>query len=234
MKKAATIFLILATFSYLYSNQRIKDMPKLQNLTGRTVNNFTVLKIHGRTGSGRRLFTLWLCKCNDCGHEFTARTGAINYGDAACAPCSYKRKVTHGMVESMEYKSWRSMKSRCLNPKDDNYADYGGRGISVSQEWVNSFETFFADMGRKPSSKHSIERIDVNGNYEPSNCRWATMTEQANNRRNNTRLTFRGITLNQKEWCNKLGLCESTVHNRILKGMSIEDALTIPVRPKIV
>lgn len=92
-------------------------------------------------------------------------------------------KTTHGMSHTSEYKSWASLKERCSNPNGQDWPDYGGRGITVCDRWRDSFEAFFADMGRKPTPKHSIDRIDVDGNYEPGNCRWADAVTQANNKR---------------------------------------------------
>lgn len=89
----------------------------------------------------------------------------------------------HGMSKTPEYRAWAHMKGRCLNEGDDRYKYYGARGITICQEWVNSFSQFYKDMGERPSSRHSIERDDVDGNYEPSNCRWATSAEQVKNRR---------------------------------------------------
>lgn len=133
------------------------------------------------------------------------------------------------MWRSREYTSWQAMNQRCYNPKDDHFKDYGNRGIKVCDRWVESFENFYADMGSRPA-KTTLDRKDVNGHYELSNCRWATVKEQANNRRNNTYLTFMGEKLTQKQWSERLNLSESTIHNRLLKGMSVEEAFTKPVR----
>jgi hypothetical protein len=122
------------------------------------------------------------------------------------------------------------MKTRCENPDSKHYRHYGGRGIKVCERWA-SFENFLVDMGKKPSRRHSIERDDVNGDYAPDNCRWATMDEQANNRRNNHPIEFRGKTQNMTQWARELGLSEDMVERRInLLGWSYEKALTTPHR----
>lgn len=90
---------------------------------------------------------------------------------------------THGMTNTSEYRSWHHMKGRCLNPKDYDYKNYGGRGIDICQDWVDSFESFYKDMGPKPSRNHSLERIDNSKGYNKENCKWATRKEQNNNQR---------------------------------------------------
>lgn len=94
-----------------------------------------------------------------------------------------KYRLKHGMHNTPEYKAWRGMRTRCYNPNDAHYKNYGGRGIEVCEKWRIDFTTFYADMGPRPSEIHSLDRIDVNGNYEPSNCRWATRSEQQKNKR---------------------------------------------------
>jgi hypothetical protein len=135
-----------------------------------------------------------LCRC-DCGREVETRVDSLKRGqkkqcgdharvvsDAQRAATGQKNK-THGLSKSAEYNSWVGMKARCLNPNNDRYDDYGGRGISICAEWVDSFETFLRDMGKKPTAGRSLDRINVDGNYEPKNCRWATAREQTQNRR---------------------------------------------------
>lgn len=127
----------------------------------------------------------WLCECS-CGGEKTVRGGALTSGNVISCGCRANlslHSVTHGMTGQAEYIAWKAMKARCLNPNHKSYAGYGGRGISICKEWECSFENFFRDMGFRPSELHSVDRIDNDGNYEPSNCRWATKAEQTRNRR---------------------------------------------------
>lgn len=112
---------------------------------------------------------------------------------------------TRGYKTSKEYNSWLSMKARCYNPNHEHFHFYGGRGIKICDRWLNSFENFLSDMGTAPSPTHSIDRIDNDGNYEQSNCRWLTHKEQCNNRRNNIYFTMDGITKTLAEWCTENG-----------------------------
>ena len=129
-----------------------------------------------------------------------------------------------------EYISWYSMLRRCNNPKDKEYHNYGGRGISVCERW-SKFENFIADMGDKPSPHHSLDRYpDKNGNYEPSNCRWATMLEQGLNRRTNRNVTYMGKTQTVSQWSQELGINDTTIYQRIRYGWTMEEALSTPVK----
>lgn len=141
-------------------------------------------------------------------------------------------KVKHGMHLSSEYNSWAMMKSRCANPNNPVFSYYGGRGIQVCDRWLESFEAFLADMGRKPNRSFSIDRIDVNGNYEPSNCRWADKREQAQNTRANRDVTVDGVTMCVTEWARITGISISTIYVRTGRGWSWEEAVSIPPDPK--
>lgn len=160
---------------------------------GDVYNRLTAVEFIGTT---RRKQKLWLWKCS-CGNDKLALAASVKCGNATSCGCYGAEQVAasvrkHGHRETPEYNVWCHIKSRCYNPKNEKYALYGGRGITVCDEWLNSFEAFLKDVGYRPRSGYSIDRIDTNGNYEPGNCRWSTQKEQCNNRRNNSRLMFRG------------------------------------------
>jgi hypothetical protein len=127
-----------------------------------------------------------------------------------------------------EYAAWNNMKNRCLNPNVKAYKDYGGRGIKVCDRWIQSFENFINDMGKKPSPSHSIDRIDYNGNYEPSNCRWLLRSMQNLNKRNNRVLTIDGITDTVTGHAKRVGINRVTVGTRLIRGWPISDVLLKP------
>jgi len=139
--------------------------------------------------------------------------------------------ATHGMTKTSEHKSWSGIKERCFNPNHKGYSYYGARGITVCDRWKNSFENFFADMGLKPTPKHSIDRIDNNGNYCPDNCRWATKAEQANNKSTNRLITIGCVTLTIAQWTKEMGFGEMVIWDRLEAGWSEYKAVMTPVRP---
>lgn len=137
------------------------------------------------------------------------------------------------MCKTDEYNAWQHIRSRCYNKNSPAYPEYGGRGITVCDRWLESFENFYADMGPKPSRKHSIDRYpDNDGPYSPSNCRWATRAEQNRNTRQNVILEFNGKRMCLTEWADLLGICKTTLFARIQRdGWSVERALTTPADP---
>lgn len=138
------------------------------------------------------------------------------------------RSIQHGHSAGYEktrtYNCWKSMRQRCVNPKSRSYPYYGGRGIRVCDRW-NSFEAFLEDMGEMPDGM-SLDRINVDGNYEPDNCRWATRTEQMNNRRNNRMVEFEGERLTLADWARRIGVKYHTLMARLDSGMSVERAFS--------
>ena len=199
-------------------------MPAFKDLTGQKFNRLTVIE---RDTS--RKGTYWICKC-DCGDTKSIRASNLTTGRTHSCGCWYaETNITHHLSSVPEYQTFMSMKARCYNPKNKQYADYGGRGIRICDEWLDSFETFYADMGTKPSKTHSIDRINVNGIYEKSNCRWATVAEQNSNTRSNRLITHNGITLTLSQWADKTGIHRKTIQSRLENNCSIEEALTTPV-----
>ena len=141
-------------------------------------------------------------------------------------------KTTHGLSRTPEYQTWQHMKSRCFNPNNKAYSDYGGRGIAVCDRWKNSSQNFLADMGSRPTAKHSLDRIDNNADYSAENCKWSTRVEQQNNQRSNKPLiTIDGKTLTIAQWTEEMGYGESVIYNRLEDGWSELDAVITPVRP---
>lgn len=138
--------------------------------------------------------------------------------------------MKHGMTLTPEFKVWDTMLQRCSNPNNEKFPIYGARGIKVCERW-KEFKNFIEDMGRRPSSKHSLGRINNNRNYSPENCRWETAKEQARNRRSNRLLTFQGRKMTMVEWGEFTGFGMRNIHNRInYLHWPIEKTLTTPVR----
>lgn len=176
-----------------------------------------------------RIHHWWLCRCA-CRTEKWMRSSLLISGASQSCGCLQKelasaRMSVHGRSKEPEYASWSSMKKRCDSTSHSRYDLYGERGITYCQRWA-SYDSFLADMGRKPSMKHSLDRIDTNGNYEPSNCRWATDEMQANNKRSNHTVKFNGEAMSLKKYCRLNNLKYGTRVSRINKyGWSLEDVL---------
>lgn len=173
----------------------------------------------------------WETLC-DCGNKKVARTASMRNGDTTSCGCrlyeTQQDRKTHGMSETPEYKAWANMKNRCQSKNHRQYSEYGGRGIKVCARW-QTFETFLADMGKRPNGTTLDRHPDNDGNYEPSNCRWATRKQQQRNRRVCVQITLRGKTQCLTEWAEESGVHRRTVRARLVKGWSIEDAIFKPV-----
>ncbi len=211
--------------------QAIPTHRNFKDLTGKKFGRLLVISYAGKNYEKR---SVWNCTCN-CGNKRIVRTSCLTNGHTeSCGCISLDRAstlhLTHGMTKVPEYQSWKRMKRRCFDPKIWSFKYYGGRGITVAKEWADSFETFFAYVGPKPSPGHSIDRIDNNGNYEPGNVRWATKTEQAQNTRSIRIITFNGISMPVPAWEDKLGFTRGTIRQRLNRnGWSIEEAMTTSV-----
>lgn len=203
--------------------------PRFKDLTGMRFGKWLVLSEMPSNGTKVH----WLCRC-DCGNERAVRATRLTSEKSRCCGCRRVRPLgivcgkKHGMSRTAEYSVWQQIHQRCYNPAK-RHARYCGRGIRVSEQW-QSFEAFYDDMGPRPSSEHSIERRDNDGNYEKSNCYWATSKEQARNRRTSRLLTFKGETRCLTEWAEVVGLRPITLTSRLRLGWSVERALTAPVR----
>lgn len=173
----------------------------------------------------------WECVC-DCGYKFIIQIQSITgQKQRRCKYCFYKEKKTHGCSKLPEYQAWKHMMERCYDKNDKMYANYGGRGITICKRWHNP-KNFILDMGSRPSNKYSIDRINVNKSYSPSNCRWATKKEQMRNRTNNIYITYNGRTQILADWASECGLKAGCIKDRINSGWDIEKALATPSRNK--
>lgn len=179
----------------------------------------------------------WLVRC-DCGvtkyvAEVPLARGRTKSCGCRAAWFGRTNNLRHGHAGrgalTAEYAAWMAMRSRCTNPKNNSFRDYGARGIRVCERWSKSFESFLADVGRRPSPGHSIDRIDNSRGYEPGNVRWATRYQQNSNRRSNRVLTVRGRSMTLAQWAAELGVERRTLTTRLRLGWSVERVLTEPV-----
>ena len=208
----------------------LKNMPNKIDLTGKIFGRLTVVK----EGERRNSRMYWICKCK-CGNTKEIGACSLRSGHTKSCGCLKKEKsaekgknsATHRMIDTREYSTWSSMKSRCNNKKHTEYHNYGGRGIKICKRW-NKFENFFEDMGNRPKNR-SIDRKNNEGDYYKENCRWSTRVEQANNRRTNRFLIYEGERLNFVQWQEKLKLKTGTIGDRINAGWSTERTIETPV-----
>lgn len=171
----------------------------------------------------------WQCRC-DCGGIKVIYGASLKAGLTRSCGClkreiSVKRLTTHGMSRSPEFLAWETMLKRCDNPNSPAFKYYGGRGITIDPSW-RKFDQFFRDMGFRPSSKHSIDRVNNNGSYCKANCRWATRIEQANNRRNNHLVKLDGQVMTLTQAADRYSIPVKRASLRLRRGWSVEDAFT--------
>lgn len=204
---------------------------KMQDITGRRYGRWTVIKFHDAVRYTRATVIRWLCSC-DCGTEKIVQGQSLKNGKSVSCGCvrneAVRQRMTkHGMYKSSEYAAWAHMMDRCRNPRSSEFKNYGGRGIAVCEPWADA-AVFLADMGKRPSTKHSLERKKNNLGYSPENCIWATPPEQCNNKRTNRRLRFNGRVQTVAQWAREFKMKEKTLRKRLDLGWTTTDALTMP------
>lgn len=209
-------------------------MPNKINMIGYKSGRLTVVS-EAYNKNGRYY---WNCIC-ECGNNVTVAGTHLRNGNTKSCGCLQvdrvrELKTTHGLSHTTEHNSWIGMVQRCRDKNHFAYKYYGGKGIMVCERWNNSFQNFLDDMGKKPTPKHTIERIDSNIGYSMDNCRWATMAEQNLNKSDNHFLTFNGKRQTIKEWSDEVGIHYDTIRHRInTYGWSVDRALTeIPINYK--
>lgn len=176
---------------------------------------------------GKNKPSRWICRC-DCGVERGFRgTYLLDGRSKICGQNGHRTQLLSALHQP-EYSSWSGMRRRCLNPKSPRYKHYGARGIMVCDRWRGSFDNFFIDMGERPTTKHSLERIDNNGNYEPGNCRWATDKEQRRNTQRTVFVEFDGHRISLADYCEITGIKRNTIKSRLDRGWTLQEAVTIP------
>lgn len=206
-------------------------MSKLIDLTDQKFGKLTVIS---RDKNGANGVARWKCIC-DCGNVSIVRGSNLKNGSVKSCGClsHISQNATHRQSNTTLYRKWRSMIYRCENPKNRAYKDYGGRGVTVCEEWHDFLRFKEWVETTKPSGDYSIDRIDNSKGYNPENCRWASSEEQANNRRSNVMIEYNGEIHNLMEWSVRLGFDYKRVHNRIHKlGWSFEKAINEPTETK--
>ncbi len=194
-------------------------MANKKDLTGKKYGKLIAIRSIGKNKWG---IYKWLCQC-DCGKITVLDINS--FGKVKSCGCLLNSRNRMSVLHKEYYNIYSAMIQRCYNLNNRSYKRYGARGIKVCDRWLNSFENFFVDMGEKPSSEHSIDRIDNNGDYTPQNCRWATRKEQAQNTRRSRKLTFDGKTKTMSEWARQLKISRQCLQQRMKQGYSIKDAI---------
>jgi hypothetical protein len=202
-------------------------MPRIKNLVGQKFNRLLVVEDSGKRSNANRQ-VIWKCLC-DCGNY--AFIESVTLKRQKSCGCIVKERVVkpiHGHCRrkktSKTYFSWASMIQRCTNKNNPKYPIYGGRGITVCEQWKNDFAIFLKDMGVRPNGM-TLERINVNGNYEPSNCIWDTPKAQANNKRCNRILEFDGKKMTVSQWSDFIGISHVSLRMRLHRKWPLEKAL---------
>lgn len=206
--------------------KKVGDQVK-RNLVGLRFGLITVvryLKCHDRSGK------IWLCRCK-CGKEFLTQSNKLTSGHSKSCGCQLI-KHGHASNPTPEYRTWCAMNNRCLNPNNEAFRYYGGRGIKVCRGWQLSYEKFLRDMGDRPEGM-TLDRINNNGNYGPSNCRWATHQQQQNNQRRNRIIEFNGMRQTVTAWAREKKINAFLLFSRLYRGVPVDANLFNPPHVKI-
>lgn len=198
----------------------------MKNLIGQKFGRLTVVSKYDNSNDIGKKRVKWICKC-DCGNISIVRSDSLELGKIRSCGCSRNNLLNHyGLDGNRIYTIWRRMKDRCYNNKSKSFSCYGGRGIKVCDEWLTKFDNFYnwaINGGYKKTL--TLDRIDTNDDYCPENCRWATMREQNNNRRNNHYIEYNGEKLTLTQWANRYGVNPNTLRSRLKSGKSLKNAL---------
>lgn len=203
------------------------------DMTGAVCGSLTIL---GPAGKDRFGQMRWRCRCV-CGSMHEAAGGHLRNGGVTSCGCQKGQLCAEANVKhggsirgrmAPEYRAWSNMIDRCERVSSKSYKDYGGRGIKVCNRWRDSFAAFLEDVGSRPSTKHTLERIKFDDDYYPGNVKWATRLEQARNRRNNINITYKGETRGLREWAGLLGIKYGTLYHRYKRGISVEELFAPP------
>lgn len=209
----------------LHDREKHKVAHNVIDRSGQTFNYWSIIKYSHTDGKRRH----YLCRCK-CGTEQVRSVRGITNGNIkSCGCIKASTRITHRKSKTTIHNIWCGMKARCYNPNNDKWKWYGGRGIRVCKRWLNSFENFYKDVGDPPSKYHTLDRFpDQNGDYKPSNVRWATKKEQCENRTSNVLITINGDVKNLTQWCEIYNRDYFVVWARIKRGATSISALTKP------
>lgn len=202
-----------------------KPRKNFINLSGQTFREWLVVSFEGRSSKGKYYYS---CRCS-CGKMEIVRSDYLTDGISTSCGCVRNYPVHGDCIpgRTPEYRAWCSMKSRCLDEGNESYKNYGGRGIKICPEWIESYPAFLRDVGRRPNPRLSIHRANNDGNYEPGNVVWAGSVVQANHRRSSVFLTFKGRTLSIAQWAREKGVNRHTLHSWLNRGLTVEAALSM-------
>lgn len=209
-------------------------MQRRKISVGDTFGQLIIQEILEPVGAGKNKRQYYMCLCQ-CGEVTKVRRDSLTSGHTTSCGCysiaqTILRSTKHGGCGTPEYQTWINIRKRCYWEGHDHFEHYGGKGIQVCDKWRDDFQAFLDDVGYRPSSQHSIERIDFNGDYEPSNVKWATQIEQARNKSNNRLIEYLGKTRCVAEWAQIYNISPCKIHYWAKQGFTYKEALHIAIQ----